>query len=82
MRDDRKVWDLIGETSGSIYPLAQDVMGPEFEKHFTEQRFYQPTFIAIQVAPKPISVELYRKRNPYANPTGVEQLLADVAEAG
>ena len=48
MRDELKVWDLMGETSASIYPLAQAIMGAQFEKHFTEQRFYQPTFIAVQ----------------------------------
>ena len=82
MRDERKVWELMGETSASIYPLAQAIMGAQFEKHFTEQRFYQPTFIAVQRAPKPISAELYSQRNPYANPAGVEQLLADAASAG
>ena len=72
----------MGETSASIYPLAQAIMGAQFEKHFTEQRFYQPTFIAVQRAPKPVSAELYSQRNPYANPAGVEQLLADAASAG
>ena len=82
MRDERKVFELIGETSASIFPLAQAIMGPLFEKHFSEQRFYQPTFVAAQIAPKPISVDLYSKRNPYAQPKGFKRALADAAEAG
>ena len=82
MRDERKVWELLGETSASIYPLAQAIMAPQFEKHFSEQRFYQPTFIATQIAPKSISADLYSKRNPYAQPEGVKTILADAAEAG
>ena len=82
MRDERKVFDLIGETSASIYPLAQDIMGSQFEKHFSEQRFYGPTFLAAQIAPKSISVNLYSKRNPYAQPEGFKKTLADAAETG
>lgn len=82
MRDERKVFDLMGETSASIYPLAQSIMGPQFEKHFSEQRFYGPTFLAAQIAPKPISVDLYGKRNPYSQPEGFKATLADATEAG
>lgn len=82
MRNKRKVFELMGETTASIFPLAQDIMGPQFEKHFTKQRFYGPTFLASQIAPKPISVDLMGKRNPYANPAGDEKNLADAAEAG
>ena len=82
MLDERKVWELMGETSGSIFPLAQEVMRPQFEEHFTEQRFYPLTFTAAQVAPKPISAGLLNKRNPYANPAGNEALLRDTSEAG
>ena len=82
MRDERIVWELMGETSATIFPLAQEIMGPQFEKHFTEQRFYGPTFIAAQIAPKSISVDLYSKRNPYARPEGFATTLADAAESG
>ena len=82
MRNERKVFELMGETSQSIFPLAREIMGSQFEKHFTEQRFYGPTFLASQVAPKSISVDLISKRNPYGNPAGTEKTLADAAEAG
>ena len=82
MRDERKVWQLMGETSASIYPLAGAVMRPQFEKHFTEQRFYPLTFTAAQMAPKPISAKLLNSRNPYANPAGTESFLGDTAKAG
>ena len=82
MRNERKVFELMGETSQSIYPLAQEIMDPQFEKHFTEQRFYQPTFLANQIAPRSISVDLVSKRNPYANPAGIGKTLADAANAG
>lgn len=75
MRDEQKVWNLMGETSASIFPLAQNIMAAQFEKHFSEQRFYQPTFTASNLAPKPISAVLLGKRNPYANPAHVEKLL-------
>ncbi len=81
MRDNQKTWELIGETSASIYPLAQDIMGAQFEKHFSEQRFYNPTFVASYLALKPLTAELYSKRNPYAKPEGVSKLLADTAKA-
>jgi len=82
MRNERKVFELMGETSASIFPLARDIMGKQFEKHFSEQRFYGPTFLASQIAPKSISVDLMSKRNPYTNPAGTEKNLADAAEAG
>ena len=82
MRDERKVFELMGEASQSIYSLAQEIMGPLFEKHFSEQRFYGPTLIATQIAPKSISVDLYSKRNPYAQPEGFKATLSDAAEAG
>lgn len=82
MPDERNVWELMGETTRSIFPLAQEVMRPQFEKHFPEQRFYALTFTAAQMAPKPISAELLNRRNPYANPAGTEALLKDTAEAG
>jgi len=76
------VRELFGQTSQSIYPLAQSIMQPLFEEYFTEQRFYLPTFIASQVSPKPISVTLIGKRTPYQNPEAVEKTLVDAAEAG
>jgi len=82
MREEQKVFELMGETSSSIFPLAQHIMRPLFEEHFTEQRFYGPTFTAQNIGPKPISVELLNKRNPYANPAGLEKLLTEAAQAG
>jgi len=82
MRNEHQVWKLMGEVSGSIFPLAQSIMQAQFEKHFSEQRFYAPTFTASNLAPKPISVTLLGQRNPYANPAEVGKLLADTADAG
>ena len=82
MRNERKVWELMRDVSSSIYPLAQSIMQAQFEKYFSEQRFYPPTFIAYQIAPKNISVELLDKRNPYVNPTWQEKRLADTAKVG
>jgi len=82
MRDERKVWELMGETTASIFPLARDITGPLFEKYFTEQRFYPITFTAAQIAPRSITADLLNKRTPYANPAGAESLLADTTEAG
>ena len=82
MRNERKVFQLVGETSASIFPLARDIMRSQFEKHFTEQRFYQPTFLAYNVSPDPISVDLICKRTPYTNPAEVKKILAATAEAG
>lgn len=72
----------MSDTSASIYPLAQDIMREQFEKHFTERRFYYPILAASGLAPSPISVEVYSRRNPYANPSGIKILFADMASAG
>ena len=82
MRDEKKVFQLFGETSASIYPLARDVMRPLFEKYFSEQRFYQAIFFAYNVRPEPVTPELFLKRNPYAKPESVIEILVDAAEAG
>ena len=82
MSEQRRVFQLLGETSGSIFPLARDIMQAHFEEHFTEQRFYQPTFMAYNVSPNPVSVDLFCKRTPYINPPAVEEILAGAAEGG
>jgi len=82
MRDEKKVFQLFGETSASIYPLARDVMRPLFAEHFSEQRFYQIIFFAYNLRPEPISLELFLKRNPYAKPESILEILEDAAEAG
>lgn len=82
MRDEKSVFQLFGETSASIYPLARDVMRPLFEEHFSEQRFYQPLFLAYNLAPEPISADLIQLRSPYANPDSVQEILEDATEAG
>ena len=82
MKDEMSVFQLFGETSASIYPLARDVMRPLFEEYFSEQRFYQPLFLAYNLAPEPISVDLFQLRNPYANPGSVQEILEDAATAG
>ena len=82
MRDEKRVFQLLGETSASIYPLARDVMRPLFEEYFSEQRFYQPLFLAYNLGAEPISVGLFNKRNPYANPDSVQEILEDAVVAG
>ena len=82
MRDEKSVFQLFGETSASIYPLAREVMRPLFEEHFSEQRFYQLLFLAYNLRPEPISANLFQLRNPYANPDSVQEILEDAAEAG
>jgi len=82
MSDKNKVFQLMGETTASIFPLAQDIMGEQFEKHFTEQRFYQPTFMAFSLSPKSLNADIYRKRTPYNNPATVEEILAGAVEGG
>lgn len=82
MRNEKKVFRLFGETSASIYPLARDVMRPLFEEYFSEQRFYQAIFFAYNVRPEPITPDLFLKRNPYAKPESVLEILEDAAEAG
>ena len=82
MGDQQEVFQLMGEVSRSIFPLAQAVMGPLFEQYFTEQRFYMPTFMAANIAPKQITAEILSKRTPYANPETFMKTLTDTAEAG
>jgi len=82
MRDEMRVFQLFGETSATIYPLARDIMRPLFEKYFSEQGFYQPLFLAYNLKPEPISVDLFQLRNPYANPDSIQEILGDAAEAG
>lgn len=82
MRDEQKVFELVRETSASVFPLAQDIMGEQFEKHFTERRFFMPLLMAGGLAPNPITVEIYSKRTPYSNPDGFKKLLEDAATAG
>ena len=82
MRNERKVWHLMNETSGSIFPLAQAIMGETFAKHFTDQRFYPFTFTAAQLAPKSYTADLLHRRNPYNNPSSIKSLLAEIAAAG
>lgn len=81
MRDEQKVWQLMGETSASIYPLAQDIMREPFEKNFSERRFYLPILVISGVSGS-LTVDTYSKRNPYANPAGLEKLFADMISAG
>jgi len=82
MRDEKSVFQLFGETSASIYPLSRDIMRPLFEEYFSEQRFYQPLFLAYNLGTEPISTDLFLCRNPYANPTSIQEVLKDAAEAG
>lgn len=82
MRDQNQVFQLLGETTASIFPLAREVMGPLFEEYFSEQRFYQPVFIAYQVAPDRLTDSIYRKRAPYNNPDAIHENLVDAAKAG
>ncbi len=77
MKDKSAAFQLMGETSASIYPLARDVMRPLFEEYFSEQRFYQALFFANNLKP-----ELFLKRNPYAKPESVLEILEDAVEAG
>ena len=82
MRDEMRVFQLFGETSASIYPLSRDIMRPLFEEYFSEQRFYQPLFLAYNLRPEPITSALFLRRNPYANPASVAEVLEGAAEAG
>lgn len=77
-----QVFTLLGETTASIFPLARETMGPLFEEHFVEQRFYQPTFIAYQLSPEKLTDSIYFKRGPYNNPEGIRENLEDAATAG
>jgi len=82
MRDEKSVFQLFGETSASIYPLSRDIMRPLFEEYFSEQRFYQPLFFAYNLRPESISADLFQCRNPYANPSSIQEVLEDSVEAG
>jgi len=82
MNNRHTVRELFDQTSQSIFPLARGIMETLFEKYFSEQRFYMPTFVAFQVAPKPISIALLGKRTPYQNPKTIKNTLAAAAEAG
>ena len=82
MRDQSKVFQLLGETTGSIFPLAGEIMGPLFEENFTEQRFYQPAFMAYQLAPKILTETLFQQRTPYTNPDAIHENLVDAVKAG
>ncbi len=82
MSDQKKVFQLLGDATAAIYPLARDIMRPLFEKHFSEQRLYGPTFLAFQRHPEPITAALMETRNPYNNPEDREEILEDATEAG
>lgn len=77
-----QVFQLLGETTGSIFPIAREIMTPLFEEYFSEQRFYQPTFIAYQLSPEKLTEEIYQKRSPYINPEAIRENLEDAAKAG
>ena len=82
MRDQSQVFQLLGETAVSIFPIAGEIMGPLFEENFTEQRFYQPVFIAYQLSPKILTETLFQKRAPYTNPDAIHENLVDAVKAG
>ncbi len=77
-----QVFQLLGETTGSIFPIAREIMTPLFEEYFSEQRFYQPTFITYQLSPKKLTEAIYQKRAPYTNPEAIRENLEDAAQAG
>jgi hypothetical protein len=77
-----QVFQLLGETTGSIFPIAREIMTPLFEEYFSEQRFYQPTFIAYQLSPEKLTKAIYQKRAPYNNPEAIRENLEDAAQAG
>lgn len=82
MRDQSQLFQLMGETSASIFPLAREIMQPLFEEYFSEQRFYQPVFIAYQRSPNTLTAAFYRKRAPYSNPDALKESLTDAAKSG
>ena len=82
MNKNTSVFQLMTETSASIFPLARNIMGTLFEEYFSEQRFYQVIFMAYNRAPEPITADLFSLRRPYANPDSVIELLEGTAEAG
>lgn len=81
MKNDKEMYELIRETSFSIYPIIEDITYV-FEEYFTERRFFQSTFLVYCVKPKPLTPELYCKRRPYINPISVNQLLVETKDAG
>ena len=82
MQKELKYLEILRETSYSIFPLAEDVMKEAFERAFAGQPFYNLVFTATNAASEPMSVEIFGKRNPYANPEAVKGLLADAEQAG
>ncbi|MFL7813255.1 MAG: hypothetical protein AB8I40_06205 [Anaerolineales bacterium] len=82
MTDKMAVFQLLGEASASIFPLGRDLLRPQFEKYFSEQSFYAPTFLAYQLAPQSLTLELLLKRNPYTNPAVLEEALEGAVQAG
>jgi hypothetical protein len=82
MRDQNQVFQLLGETTASIFPLARQIMQPLFEEHFIEQRFYQPVFMAYQLLPDTLTEEIFLKRAPYNNPETIHETLRDAVIAG
>ncbi|MBT3323397.1 MAG: hypothetical protein HN392_14015 [Anaerolineae bacterium] len=81
MNAKQELFQLMGEVSGTIFPLGREVVMSLFEKYFTEQRFYALTFMASNIAPKSISVTLLSKRTPYGNPESYKTALADAVES-
>ena len=82
MSEEKRVFQLLGETTASIYPLARDVMRPLFEEYFSEQRLYGSTFLAFQLQPQGLTKELLLRRNPYINPREREEVLIDATKIG
>ena len=81
MKKDKELYELIRETSFSIYPIIQDITYL-FEEYFRERKFFQSTFLAYCIKPKPLTPELYCKRSPYVNPISVNRLLVETKDAG
>ena len=77
-----EVFQLLGETAASIFPLAREIMVPLFEEKFEEQRLYQPTFMAFQLSPEMLTETIYLKRVPYSNPDALRENLADAVKTG
>jgi len=82
MQKELKYLEFLRETSSSIFPLAEDVMKDVVEKEFSGRPFYNLVFIATQVAPNPMSIDIFSKRNPYNNPEAMKERLEDAAQAG
>lgn len=77
-----EVFQLLGEATASIFPLGRDILRPQFETYFSQQRYYGPTFLAYQLSPGSLTLALLRNRNPYNNPAALEEDLAGAAEEG